>query len=49
MSYQRAGSAFNGLLFLTRAPLREHAESLELISLLATLEELRNTIWYLPL
>jgi len=49
VGYQRAGTVFNGLLFLTRAPLREHVDSLELISLLATVEEVRNGIWYLPL
>lgn len=47
--HQRAGTAFNGLLFLTRAPLREHIESLELVSLLARAEELQSTVWFSPL
>lgn len=45
----RKGAAFHGLLFLIRAPLRQHIESLELIALLAGEEETAGKVWFLPL
>ena len=48
-TYIAEGRHFNGLLFLLRAPIRRHLESLEYIATDAVPQELFNTVLRLPL